>query len=417
MFDGTHTTFAAHLAVIICYTSLGFFYKTPLDLCYNTHRMNKKPETQVNNGAADSGLSQERFAGLLKELDDKALSELLERVGLSFDDLAEEVPEDRKAETEAETDADPAEEGLTPEMIGHLLRSMSDDALNGLLESAGLSRDDLPAVSDVAAEEIPTDDSSEKDEAGGTEDPSTDDGSDAVSEKSNETGKKKKWILKSLRSKRFLLIAVIAGALLLPLALNKIYLSAILNSNDPIQYSEPVDDIFCAEGTLGVNRVKVTVPTDGTEKYDISYSWAEDDGQYPSVPHAITALYSDQEGKSLYSISLYRNETVATKDIPSGKTSDNWFDEWTPVTEGDVLQAPLDTKNVKGFYICPNVAEDGTVADYDNYSYYFAVYEDDGGISIYVLEGVCMDEGSRADFAAIMDGCIQNISIKEPAGE
>jgi len=413
MFDGTHTTFAAHFAVIICYTSLGFFYKAPLDLCYNTHRMNKKPETQVNNGAADSGLSQERFAGLLKELDDKALSELLERVGLSFDDLAEEVPEDRKAETEAETDADPAEEGLTPEMIGHLLRSMSDDALNGLLESAGLSRDDLPALpagSDAAKPE------SEVEEAGG-EDSSEEVPGEDGSEEPAEKGKKKKGVLKSLRSKRFLLIAVIAGALLLPLALNKIYLSAILNSNDPIQYSEAVDDIFCTEGTLCVNSVTIAVPTDGTEKYDISYSWAEDDGQYPSVPHAITALYSDQEGKSLYSISLYRNETVATKDIPSGKTSDNWFDEWTPVTEGDILQAPLDTKSVKGFYICPNVAEDGTVADYDNYSYYFAVYEDDGGISIYVLEGVCMDEGSRADFAAIMDGCIQNITIKEPAGE
>ena len=138
----------------------------------------------------------------------------------------------------------------------------------------------------------------------------------------------------------------------------------------------------------------------------------------PSVPQAITAVYPGEEDEKLYTISLYRSETVKKKAMPKGKKASNWFDDWEVVTEGDILQKPLKSGDINGFYIYPQMNEEGTgtASDYNNYSYYFTVKER-GGVSIYVIEGVCLDETIVPEFSRIMDECIKSITIKSETQE
>ena len=63
----------------------------------------------------------------------------------------------------------------------------------------------------------------------------------------------------------------------------------------PTQYAEPegADVVACEEGLLIVNDVHVKVPKTDNVSYNIAYSWAEDDKDYPSVPHGIVASYKE----------------------------------------------------------------------------------------------------------------------------
>ncbi len=260
----------------------------------------------------------------------------------------------------------------------------------------------------------------EEKDGNGSEDEKTEPDSKSADGDSEAKGKRKK---KSHRKvplvRRLLFVFVLIGVLLLPIAVHFIYISATLNSDDPIQYSEHVDEISCTDGVLKVNNINVAVPTDGTEEYSISYSWSEEDEKYPSVPHAITAVYKGDESARKYSISLYRNETIPTAEIPQGKNADNWFDDWQASEDDEqTVQAPLQFDNIKGFYISPkpNPDDPEVPPEYDNYSFYFAVQDADG-VSIYVLEGVCIDEQYHKEFAGIMDTCIQSIAIKVPGSE
>ena len=107
----------------------------------------------------------------------------------------------------------------------------------------------------------------------------------------------------------------------------------------------------------------------------------------------------------------YRNETTPSKEIPKGKKVENWFDDWTVVNEGDVLQVPLKSGSINGFYIFPQPPSDnGAASDYNDFSYYFAI-KDDEGISTYVIEGVCLDPEYDDEFRSVMDKCIHSISI------
>lgn len=217
-------------------------------------------------------------------------------------------------------------------------------------------------------------------------------------------------------SQRLVLLVIVLGLFLLPFALNKIYLSASLNGNDPITYSEATDNISCSEGQLVVNNVKVQVPSNGKEKYNISYAWAEDDKKYPSVPQSISAIYQGEEGAPLYDISLYRSETIVPEDIPEGKKASNWFEDWERSSNEDtIVEKPLTVKKINGFYIYPAEKKsdsDEAESDYNNYSYYFAT-QDKAGIRIYVLEGVCYDVESADEFSGIMDKCIRSIKISD----
>lgn len=469
--------------------------------------MSKEAEKKVNmepEAGETQGLDQNKFADLFGSLDKEAILAMMERAGLAAGDVDTVLDEEpvESADTElteeaasGESAVEPSvaeetisaeaaeeaaggeasvsiisdeESGLSPEHIGHLLSVLGDDIIGDMLESAGLTDEDVNAALAEAQTEIEQD----KAAAGTAAAPS------AVTPAYRRPRRKGRNI------RRLLFVLIFVGIILLVFAVNKIYNSVTINSNDPIQYSEHVDDISADEGFLHVNNVSIAVPTDGTETYSISYSWAEDDDQYPSVPHAITAIYSKQaeesgeaeaegeaaekdssaeekkaadkeasaeektvtdkeaaagekadseketaaeenadaeeeaseektESEKIYSISLYRNETTTSKDVKKGKKASNWFDDWTVVKEGDVLQTPLKSGSINGFYIYPQPPEeDGAVSDYNDFSYYFAV-EDDKGISTYVIEGVCLDPERDAEFRAIMDKCINSISVQQ----
>ena len=323
-------------------------------------------------------------------------------------DEEQELSQETAAEANVETDGD---SGLTHEHVGHLLKVLGDDIINDMLESAGLTHEDVDAVYREAL----------------------------VEEWDRRAGIVKR-IKRHKALRRFLFVAIFIGIILAAAAVNKIYNSVTINNNDPIQYAEHVDEISADEGYLHVNNVTVVVPTDGTEEYSISYAWSENDGKYPSVPHAITAIYSKKpeadtenaegdaaeaseaadateaaeepaEPEKLYSISLYRNDTTPKKKVSKGKKVSNWFDDWKTSNEGPIIQTPLKSGNINGFYIFPQQPADGTASDYNDFSYYFAV-KDDEGISVYVIEGVCIDPERDTEFRNIMDNCIHSISIK-----
>ena len=365
-------------------------------------------------------LSEENFTGLFKSLDEASLNDMLERAGISEESQPEasvQAPEEEPPANEEiviEKSFDNAEDsgtdiatavenvtvlesvegsGLSPEHIGHLLKVLGEDVINDMLKDAGLEDDEL------LSETSPV--TGESDNTG-----------ENVS--ANNSSERKVTSRKGRRLRRFMLFAIFAGIILMVFAVNQISMNVTLNSDDPIQYSEQTDDISALEGSLTVNDVSVSVPTDGSEEYSISYSWAEDDDKYPSVPQAIIAVYPGEAGEKLYTISLYRSETINKKAMPKGKKASNWFDDWEVVSEGDILQKPLNAGSINGFYIYPQINEEGTgtVSDYNDYSYYFAVKER-GGVSIYVIEGVCLDENSIPAFYGIMDKCIKSIKINK----
>jgi hypothetical protein len=109
----------------------------------------------------------------------------------------------------------------------------------------------------------------------------------------------------------------------------------------------------------------------------------------------------------------HRSGLISKKELPKGKKASTWFNDWETVTEGDVLQNPLKSGDINGFYIYPQMNEEGTAptSDYNNYSYYFVI-NGKNNVSEYVLEGVCIDENSAAAFPGIMDECIKNIKVK-----
>lgn len=417
-------------------------------------------------------LNIDELAELFKNLEDEAMKKMLDRAGVTDEDLENlpaeaDVPaasqdasdakaDEQQAEDAATVEEDlqskaaaaikaaaPAGEGLEPEHIGHLLRVLGDDLLKDMLESAGLDPEDAAEAADdsgskEAAEGEPGSEAPAKAEGaeaagqdaggetkgkvekaaggeasgeaeGGIKAQEPDAEAAAAANKVKAPRKRRKVTL----TRRFLFVIIFVGIIGLLAAANKIFMSVSINSNDPIQYAAHTDEISADEGILKVNGVSAKVPVTGKVEYSISYSWSEEDEKYPSVPHAISAIYSDTEGKNLYSISLYRNETITKDKIPSGKKASNWFKDWPADTESEICQEPLDTANVKGFYIYPHEpdAEGNSVTDYSDFSYYFSVKEGKD-ISVYVLEGVCLDGESYEALRTIMDECIQSITVE-----
>ena len=437
-------------------------------ICHMSEAPEKKVNTETEAPEAQ-GLDQDKFADLFDSLDEETLMKMMESAGLfsedadvSPEDVSDIVVPDTAPEVSPEAAAGAAadkEAMLSPEHIEHMLSVLGDDIIGDMLDSAGLTDEDVAAVLAEAKAEGEAAEAA----ADGTAPPAAD-------KKGKPQGKRRK----GRNVRRLLFVLIFIGILGLVAAVNKIYNSVTINSNDPIQYSEQTDEIYAEEGTLHVNNVSVTVPTNGTEEYSISYSWSEKDSKYPSVPHAITAIYpkqsetdadaaeektadtgeaeaakkdaateedaaaeekatdvdkedaaaeentadaeqedaeAEKNTEKLYSITLYRNETTPSKEIPKGKKVENWFDDWTVVNEGDVLQVPLKSGSINGFYIFPQPPSDnGAASDYNDFSYYFAI-KDDEGISTYVIEGVCLDPEYDDEFRSVMDKCIHSISI------
>lgn len=80
----------------------------------------------------------------------------------------------------------------------------------------------------------------------------------------------------------------------------------------PTEYAEDsnTDIVKCLDGVLIVNGVRAQVPDDGNVHYSISYAWAEDDTDYPSVPHAIVASYTEAPVKAV----VVPHDNEETKD-------------------------------------------------------------------------------------------------------
>jgi hypothetical protein len=221
--------------------------------------------------------------------------------------------------------------------------------------------------------------------------------------------------------KRAILITVIAACVILVAAvfllshksLLKLPHSSSSNTEDSVEDSgsDPVDKISCADGTLKVNNVSVTVPKENAT-YTISYTWGKDDKDQPTIPHAGTASYYNKDGKLLYDITLYRDSFTKTKDIPEGKDATNWFSDWSTDDSENNLHKPMDSGSIHGFLLSSteDAAGDSTGSTYSSTSYYFAV-QDKKGLSIYVLEGILYDNASKDTYNKLMDDCIKSIKV------
>ena len=181
----------------------------------------------------------------------------------------------------------------------------------------------------------------------------------------------------------------------------------------PTQYSDPGKDTFsCQDGTLCINDISVSVPTGENVDYSISYSWAEDDTDYPSVPHAIVASYRDAaDGRTMYDISLYRDSFTSKKETRKYKNARNWFSKWKTERTDEIHKFRHKVGKIRGFCVSSLDAK-SPKSDSRTCTYYFAVTESNG-ISLYILEGVCYDTARSEDFNKIMMDSIDSIKVKQ----
>ena len=344
--------------------------------------MQSKPNDESGVISGESALDLEEFMRLLQIMSDEKLEE--------FEALAEQSEKDLSGSF------------LGLEDFVRLMHSLGDDALEQLAEKAE-TEDDKPETA-VDTPEEPVGETEATADALGAEEPK-------AARKPVSPRRKRILIRQSI------LLAIPVILLILTIA-NIIYYNSPLNTDDPIMFADEtaVDDVSCSSGTLIVNDVSVDVPADGSEVYSISYTWAKDDKEYPSVPYASVVSYPGKDGSTAYEISLYRNDTIKKEALPSGKTSDNWFDSWDATSTDDVVQEARRSGDINGFYIHPvNPAEiedeeDPDSMSYNTYTYYFAV-QNKQGISVYVLEGVCHDPEKAKDFVRIFEKSIQKIKV------
>ena len=225
----------------------------------------------------------------------------------------------------------------------------------------------------------------------------------------NEDKKPKKK--KKRKSKRPPLIIFIIEALLAVLMISLLMKSVTINDSDEITFADKdfTDEISCEEGKLIVNNVSASVPTKGKPEYDISYSWAETDTEYPTIPRAVIASYRDKEGNLLYEISLYRDSFTPKADIPSGKTPVNWFNDWKiGETEGSKMNnEAVEAGEFRGFLVSPAEDSQGMNSRAPR-TLYFAV-SGSKGLSVYVLEGILYDEESKDVFLKAMDASTRSL--------
>lgn len=228
-------------------------------------------------------------------------------------------------------------------------------------------------------------------------------------------GKKKKKRKKLRLSKGTIFIAVLAECMLLIIAIFVFTHSVSLNSDDDVVYSDPnqVDVITCADGTLNVNNVSVSVPPENAT-YNISYTWGRKDEDYPTVPHSVTSSYYGKDGNLMYDISLYRESLTKPKDIPEGKDASNWFTDWATDDSETNLHKPMDSGSIHGFLVSSveDIEEGATGTTYGSTSYYFAL-QDEEGLSIYVLESILYDKASLEAYRKVMDDSIKSIKVSQ----
>lgn len=188
-----------------------------------------------------------------------------------------------------------------------------------------------------------------------------------------------------------------------------------LNTHDDINYVDisNIDKIECTDGKLIVNNVSVLLPQSDNISYDISYAWAETDVDYPTIPRTAIASYYRSSGVLMFDISLYKDSFIPKSEIPDGKVSENWFDDWM-TSENDPKTSYHASKKIdglSGFLV-------SSVRDSDvnrlplpiSESFYFSV-SDESGIYIYVLEGTLSEASAKDSFIKSMDHCMSSIKV------
>ena len=194
------------------------------------------------------------------------------------------------------------------------------------------AEEDRPADADKPADEKQSDDADKPDDKGTpfAEDhqPAADKPADEKQQaaKKRKSGKKKGLRLPSLKnpSRRAMRILLLLEILFLSLVVLVFTRSVSLNKDDRILPADAgtKDTVSCMDGSLTVNNITTKVPSKGNVVYNIAYSWGKNDTDHPSVPHAAVATYSNDSGRSLFELSLYRDSYTPKRKIPKGKNLD-----------------------------------------------------------------------------------------------
>ncbi len=389
------------------------------------------PSAAPEHDEAAAGLSPAQISDLLSGLPEEKLAELVS--GLPASELADLISDlSTTAQDPIIKESSPAEPaelipGLSPADQESLLSGSSPAEPAELIP--GLSPAEQEALLSGLSPAEPADHSAGKQadnvadlSVEGDTDSSSDNNSDNKNGKKNRKKKAKKSGKKSGKKKegRGILSFIVVAVELLALITLFTYLPQVvsLNRNDPLFHKDTAvaDEISCNDGELIINNITVKVPTKPNVDYSISYSWAEDDTDYPSVPHAVQAAYSDDEGVTKYDLSLYKDSEYSKKELPDGKNSGNWFDDWNETDSDGVRQSRRNTNDLRGFYISSLESAGDEESDseiYATYTYYFAVRTPDKGVAVYVLEGICYDPDYTDKLESVMTGCINKIKVSK----
>ena len=340
------------------------------------------------------------------------------------------------------------EEKEIKEKIAEKIKEIEEAAAEKPVEKGLPSDEDIPVAEDqLAAKAKPDDDnqSVDKDKPAAEEQPAGEDqqaaadkpaeedrpadadkpadGKQPVDEKKpaakkRKSGKKKGLSLPSLKnpSRRAMRILLLLEILFLSLVVLVFTRSVSLNKDDRILPADAgtKDTVSCMDGSLTVNNITTKVPSKGNVVYNIAYSWGKNDTDHPSVPHAAVATYSNDSGRSLFELSLYRDSYTPKRKVPKGKSASNWFEGWEQKNDENYKSSALKTGVFSGFLISGVEKGAESSSSYSTSTYYFAT-ETKKGVSVYVLEGVLYDPASSELFKKSFDYARTSLSFKDEA--
>ena len=310
------------------------------------------------------------------------------------------------------------EEKEIKEKIAEKIKEIEEAAAEKPVEKGLPSDKDIPVAEDQPAGKAKPDDdnqSVDKDKPA--------DGKQTVDEKKpavkkRKSGKKKGLRLPSLKnpSRRAMRILLLLEILFLSLVVLVFTRSVSLNKDNRILPADAgtIDTVSCMDGSLTVNNITTKVPSRGNVVYNIAYSWGKNDTDHPSVPHAAVATYSNDSGRSLFELSLYRDSYTPKRKVPKGKNAANWFEGWEQKNDENYKSSALKTGVFSGFILSGVEKGAESSSSYSTSTYYFAT-ETKKGVSVYVLEGVLYDQASSELFKKSFDYARTSLSFKDEA--
>ena len=234
-----------------------------------------------------------------------------------------------------------------------------------------------------------------------------------ISEEQKKPKTKKKLKVPSVKnpSKKFLRILLAAEVIFLALLVLVFTRSVSLNRHDDIKYADDIqkDSVTVEDGILTVNNITAKVPSKGNVEYNIAYAWGKEDTDHPSVPHAAVASYSNDAGRTLFELSLYRDSFTPAEELPEGKNASNWFKDWKEQDDGNYRSEAVKDGTFNGFLIT-SVNSDNDSSSYSTSTFYFTT-QTKKGVSVYVLEGVLYDQVASELFQKSFDYSRKSLAL------